>query len=103
MLLGVALAAGRPGGRLRRIQRFRQTRRQLEVSGFIHHRVLQQQAAARPDAPRGLPEGPHQLFEHGFFVGQGTPLLPHGLIIPAARCRRRNGRGPRLSDRGPLL
>ena len=76
---GVAQAAGLPGGRLRRLQRLRQPRRQPQVPRFVHHLVLQQQAAGRPDAPGGLPELPHQLFEYGVFIG-------HGLTVHAA-CR----------------
>ena len=61
MLLSVALAAGLPGGRLCRVQRPRQARRQPQKPGFVHHLVLQQQAPARPDAPGRLPELDHQL------------------------------------------
>jgi hypothetical protein len=82
MLASIASAAGLPGGRLRSVQRLRQPRRQPQVSGFVYQRMLQQQAAGRPDAPGGLPEVPHQLFEHGVFGGHEPTVHSTSRWVP---------------------
>jgi hypothetical protein len=82
VLADVPLAAGFPGGRFRCVQRLRKPRRQPQVSGVVVRRVLQQEAAGRLDAPEGLPEVAHQLFEHGVFVCHGPTVHSAGRSVP---------------------
>ncbi len=74
MLASVAASAGLPGGRLRRVQRLRKTRRQPQVCRGVRQRVLQQEAAGRPDALRGLLEVSHQFYENGAFFWHGPTV-----------------------------